>query len=150
MNLGLRFKARPEIFGRRATAQEIRDSLVTDLPMYSMTAEEVLADFVDRVLPLCKNEASPRFMGFGDTGDDHFALTGSVLAVLTQQNMINQSFDSPSATFVEIAVLRWLRELIGYVNPPVAEVATFWDVGGMITSGGATSNIGVVAADEPI
>ncbi|MFF0529419.1 pyridoxal phosphate-dependent decarboxylase family protein [Nocardia amikacinitolerans] len=140
LDLGLQFKARPEIYGRRRAAREIRDLLVTDLPAESMTGEKVLADFVDRVLPLCKNEASPRFMGFGDTGDDHLGLIGSVLAVLTQQNMINQSFDSPSATFVEIAVLRWLRDLLGYVNPPVSEVRTVWDVGGMITPGGTTSN----------
>ncbi|MFI8973148.1 pyridoxal phosphate-dependent decarboxylase family protein [Nocardia asteroides] len=140
LDLGLQFKTRSEIFARRTTAQEIRDLLVTDLPAEPMAGDRVLADFVERVLPLCKNEASPRFMGFGDTGDDHLALTGSVLAVLTQQNMINQSFDSPSATFVEITVLRWLRELLGYVNPPVVEVDSVWNVGGMITPGGTTSN----------
>ncbi|WP_410876364.1 pyridoxal phosphate-dependent decarboxylase family protein [Nocardia sp. A7] len=140
VDIGLQFKARPEIFGRRSTAREIRDLLVTELPVQSMTGGEVLAEFVNHVLPLCKNEASPRFMGFGDTGDDQLALMGSALAVLTQQNMINQSFDSPSATFVEIAVLRWLRDLLGYANPPVDAVHTVWDVGGMVTPGGTTSN----------
>jgi L-2,4-diaminobutyrate decarboxylase len=140
LDVGLQFKVRPEIFGRRSTAREIRDLLVTDLPVDPMTGEGVLADFVDRVLPLCKNEASPRFMGFGDTGDDQLALTGSTLATLTQQNMINQSFDSPSGTFIEIAVLRWLRELLGYANPLVRQVNSVWDVGGMITPGGTTSN----------
>ncbi|MFE1596829.1 pyridoxal phosphate-dependent decarboxylase family protein [Nocardia sp. NPDC058705] len=140
VDIGLQFKARPEIFGRRSSTREIRDLLVTELPVQPMTGEEVLAEFVDHVLPLCKNEASPRFMGFGDTGDDQLALMGSALAVLTQQNMINQSFDSPSATFVEIAVLRWLRDLLGYVNPPVDAVNTVWDVGGMVTPGGTTSN----------
>ncbi len=140
LDVGLEFKSRPDIFGRRRTAQEIRDLLVCDLPVEPMAGEQVMADFIDRVLPLCKNEASPRFMGFGDTGDDELALTGSVLAMLTQQNMINQSFDSPSATFIEIAVLRWLRELLGYANPAVSQVNTVWDVGGMITPGGTTSN----------
>ncbi|WP_189026477.1 pyridoxal phosphate-dependent decarboxylase family protein [Nocardia rhizosphaerihabitans] len=122
------------------TTCEIRDTLLTDLPVEPTRGEEVMSEFMDRVLPLCKNEASPRFMGFGDTGDDPLALTGSVLAALTQQNMINQSFDSPSATFVEISVLRWLRDLLGYRNPPVDDVRTVWDVGGMITPGGTTSN----------
>ncbi|MFD3507680.1 pyridoxal phosphate-dependent decarboxylase family protein [Nocardia sp. NPDC058666] len=140
LDIGLQFKAGQEIFGRRSTAGQIRDLLVADLPVEPMTDDEVLADFVDRVLPLCKNEASPRFMGFGDTGDDQLALAGSVLATLTQQNMINQSFDSPSATFIEITVLRWLRELLGYANPSVAQVNSVWDVGGMITPGGTTSN----------
>ncbi|MFJ2838747.1 pyridoxal phosphate-dependent decarboxylase family protein [Nocardia sp. NPDC087230] len=140
VDLGLRFKSRSEIFARRSDPEEIRDLLLTELPDNPMTGDEVLADFENRVLSLCKNEASPRFMGFGDTGDDPLALMGTMLAVLTQQNMINQSFDSPSATFIEIAVLRWLRDLLGYSNPPVADVHTVWDVGGMVTPGGTTSN----------
>ncbi len=140
LDIGLQFKTRPEIFGHRSTTEDIRDLLLTDLPAEAMPADEVLADFVERVLPLCKNEASPRFMGFGDTGDDLLALAGGLLATLTQQNMINQSFDSPSATFVEITVLRWLRTLLGYANPPVDGVRTVWDVGGMFLPGGTTSN----------
>jgi L-2,4-diaminobutyrate decarboxylase len=140
LDIGLQFKAQPEIYGRRMAATDIRDQLLTDIPDAPMSLEEALTEFESRLLPLCKNEASPRFMGFGDTGDDQFALIGTLLADLTQQNMINQSFDSPSATFVEIAVLRWLRELLGYDNPPVAQVRSVWDVGGIITPGGTTSN----------
>lgn len=140
VDLGLRFKTRTEIFGRRSSPHEIRDLLLTELPAEPLTDDAVMADFVARVLPLCKNEASPQFMGFGDTGDDPLALAGTMLAALTQQNMINQSFDSPSATFIEIAVLRWLRDLLGYPNPAVSDVRTVWDVGGMVTPGGTTSN----------
>ncbi|MEU6562632.1 pyridoxal phosphate-dependent decarboxylase family protein [Nocardia nova] len=140
VDLGVRFKADPGIYGRRAEPEAIRDQLLTVLPVDSSSPREVLAEFEATVLPLCKNEASPRFMGFGDTGDDPCALMGSVLSALTQQNMINQSFDSPSATFVEIAVLRWLRELLGYPNPAVGDVRTVWDVGGILTPGGTMSN----------
>ncbi|WP_218021736.1 pyridoxal phosphate-dependent decarboxylase family protein [Nocardia harenae] len=140
LDLGLEFKTRPAIFGRRESAEAIRDLLLTDLPTAPTDADAVLDDFHERILPLCKNEASPRFLGFGDTGDDPLALAGSLLATLTQQNLINQSFDSPSATFIDIAVLRWLRDFLGYRNPAVGEVRTVWDVGGMITPGGTTSN----------
>lgn len=140
LDLGLEFKTRSAIFGRRESAATIRDLLLTDLPTVPADEEAVLDDFRRRILPLCKNEASPRFLGFGDTGDDPLALAGSLLATLTQQNLINQSFDSPSATFIDIAVLRWLRDLLDYPNPAVGEVRTVWDVGGMITPGGTTSN----------
>ncbi|MFQ6230746.1 pyridoxal phosphate-dependent decarboxylase family protein [Nocardia sp. NPDC002869] len=140
LDIGLRFKAQPDIYGRRMAATAIRDRLLTDLPDAPMSPEAVLAEFESTLLPLCKNEASPRFMGFGDTGDDQCALMGTLLADLTQQNMINQSFDSPSATFVEIATVRWLRELLGYDNPAVEQVRSVWDVGGFITPGGTTSN----------
>ncbi|NDL60194.1 pyridoxal phosphate-dependent decarboxylase family protein [Phytoactinopolyspora mesophila] len=120
--------------------QRIRDLLIRDLPEKASTLDAVLESFVDEVLPLCKNEASPRFLGFGDTGDDAAALAGGILALLTQQNLINQSFDSPSATFVEMQVLRWLRDLLGFTNPAASDVTTVWDVGGVVTHGGTASN----------
>jgi glutamate/tyrosine decarboxylase-like PLP-dependent enzyme len=140
LDLGLTFKQHSGIFDRRISAQQTRDLLVGELPDQPSTPDAVLESFVDDVLPLCKNEASPRFLGFGDTGDDPAALAGGILALCTQQNLINQSFDSPSATFVEITVLRWLRTLLGFANPAVSDIATVWDVGGVITHGGTTSN----------
>jgi len=140
INLGLDFKLQPEIYRARLPPDQARDLLISTLPEHSSAVEDVLAEFADIALPLCKNEASPRFLGFGDTGDDIAALVGGVLALFTQQNLINQSFDSPSATFIEITVLRWLRELIGFANPLVEDVSTVWDVGGVVTHGGTMSN----------
>jgi L-2,4-diaminobutyrate decarboxylase len=119
---------------------QLRDRICTGLPEYGAPVEQVMEEFARTLLPYCKNEASPRFLGFGDTGADLAALGGGILALLTQQNLINQSFDSPSATFAEIAVLRWLRELIGYTNPAIGEVTTVWDTGGIVTTGGTMSN----------
>lgn len=140
IDLGLHFKQQPEIFLERMPPEQIRDLLVAKLPDAPSGLDVVLETFERTVLPLCKNEASPRFLGFGDTGDDPAALAGGLLTLFTQQNLINQSFDSPSATFVEIAVLRWLRDLLGYDNRPAEEIRTVWDVGGVITHGGTTSN----------
>ncbi len=140
VDVGLEFKSREGIYGRRMSAEDIRTLLVTDLPVGPASTETLLDHFTSVVLPLCKNEASPRFLGFGDTGDDPASLVAGVLALLTQQNLINQSFDAPSATFVEIAVLRWLRDLLGYDTRPAHEITTVWDVGGIITHGGTTSN----------
>lgn len=109
LDLGMLFKGQPDVFERRMPADEIRDHVVTELPVEGLPVEAALDRLIAEILPLCKNEASPRFLGFGDTGDDPGALVGGVIAMLTQQNMINQSFDSPSATFIEIAALRWLR-----------------------------------------
>lgn len=140
VDLGLRFKNQTEIFGDRMPPEQIRDALVSELPDAPSDLNAILKTFEHTVLPLCKNEASPYFLGFGDTGDDPAALAGGLLMLFTQQNLINQSFDSPSATFVEIAVLRWLRDLLVYDNPPVTEIRTVWDAGGVITHGGTSSN----------
>ena len=140
VDVGLGFKRRESIYGRRMSAEDIRSLLVTDLPAGPASAETLLNHVTSVVLPLCKNEANPRFLGFGDTGDDPASLVAGVLALLTQQNLINQSFDAPSATFVGIAVLRWLRDLLGYPIQVADEITTVWDVGGIITPGGTTSN----------
>ncbi|WP_331747278.1 pyridoxal-dependent decarboxylase (plasmid) [Streptomyces sp. NBC_00853] len=140
IHLGLDFKLQGEVFLERISSVQARDRLISSLPDDPGTVEEALSEFAETMLPLCKNEASPQFLGFGDTGDDVGALAGGILALLTQQNLINQSFDSPSATFVETTALRWLRELIGFTNPPVEGLRTVFDVGGVITHGGTMSN----------
>ena len=140
VDLGLDFKLQETVFSVRRPPFELRDRLLTPLPHEGSSIETVLDDFVRDVLPECKNENSPFFLGFGDTGDDVAAICGGMLSLFTQQNLINQSFDSPTGTFVEITVLRWLRELLGYRNSAVQETESIWDVGGCITHGGTLSN----------
>lgn len=140
IDIGVRFKLRDEVYLQRWEPERIRDHLVCDLPDDPTELSDIVEDVLSCVLPLCKNENSPYFLGFGDTGDDPAALAGGLLGMFTQQNLINQSFDAPSATFVEITVLRWLRQLIGYPNLPVPDVTCVWNVGGIITTGGTASN----------
>lgn len=140
VDLGLTFKGQEQIYQQRLTPTQIRDLVVQDLPRGGCELHDLVAEFKRDLLPLCKNEASPQFLGFGDTGDDFGALAGAMLAMFTQQNLINQSFDSPSATFVEIAVLRWIRDLIGYCSPSVQDLDSVWDAGGVVTTGGTMSN----------
>ncbi|MFF2040884.1 pyridoxal phosphate-dependent decarboxylase family protein [Kitasatospora sp. NPDC058170] len=140
LDVGLDFKLQDRVFGARRPPTQLRDRLLTALPEDGSPIKTVLDEFVRDVLPECKNENSPYFLGFGDTGDDVAAICGGLLALLTQQNLINQSFDSPTATFVEIAVLRWLRELLGYRIPPTDRTESVWDVGGCVTHGGTLSN----------
>ncbi len=74
VDVGLGFKRRESIYGRRMSAEDIRTLLVTDLPAGPASAETLLNHVTSVVLPLCKNEANPRFLGFGDTGDDPASL----------------------------------------------------------------------------
>ncbi|OKJ52622.1 pyridoxal phosphate-dependent decarboxylase family protein [Streptomyces sp. CB02261] len=140
VTVGVDFKLDDQVTRKRLAPAEIRDLLVTDLPVEPTCVPAVVQELVDTVLPMCNNEASPRFLGFGHTGADVAALAGGLLALFAQQNLINQSFAAPSATFTEIAVIRWLRDLIGFTNPAAADVKTVWDVGGVTTYGGTGSN----------
>lgn len=140
VDVGIRFKRESPALAKPVDPIVLRDWFVDDLPEAASSAAAVSGEIVERLLPLCKNEAHPQFCGFGDTGDDPAALAAGIIAMFTQQNLINQRFDAPVATFIEIAVLRWLREALGYQNPPREEIETIWNVGGLITTGGTMSN----------
>ena len=76
-------------------------------------------------------------MGFPDAGNSIAGLSGAIFADLLQQNLINSSFCAPIATFMEIAVIKWLR---GLVNYNIKSIKNIYDVGGIITYGGTGSN----------
>lgn len=98
-----------------------------------------LHDLVDRMLEDSINFSSPMFLGFPDAGNAVAGLVGSVVEALGQQNLLNASFCARAATFVEMATVQWLRELIGYqVTARVDGVAT---LGGVATTGGTSSNL---------
>ena len=76
-------------------------------------------------------------MGFPDAGNSISGITGAIISDFMQQNLINSSFCAPIATFTEIAVVNWLRKIIGYETKNINNI---WDTGGIITYGGTGSN----------
>jgi L-2,4-diaminobutyrate decarboxylase len=146
IDTGINFKLQKEV--RKGSFDDLKaESFIEDLPQDGQSIEAVQKEFDERFLPYCYNFASPNFMGFPDAGNSIAAITGSITADFLQQNIINQSFCSPSGTFAEISVIRWLREIVGYTNPD--QVNDVFDVGGVITGGGTTSNaIGILLARE--
>lgn len=143
---GLTFKLQKDV--RKGRIDDLTPAnFVDDMPLDGQPIEAVQQEFTDRFLPYSYNFASPNFMGFPDAGNSIAAVTGNITADFLQQNLINQSFCSPSGTFAEIAVIKWLREIVGYDTTP--EINDIFDVGGVITGGGTTSNtIGILLARE--
>lgn len=143
---GVEFKLQKDV--RKGDISSLKpENLIDEIPMEGKPLDEVMDEFNERFLPYCYNFASPNFMGFPDAGNSIAAITGNILADFLQQNLINQSFCSPSGTFAEIAVIRWLREVVGYKNPK--NINDIFDAGGIITTGGTGSNaIGVMLARE--
>ena len=134
---GIEFKLGRNVRASGETLGDPKELMRAALPESGKPIETVLEEFIQDVLPHCYNFASPQFMGFPDAGNSVAALAGAILSEFLQQNLINQSFCSPSGTFVEIAVINWLRQVVGYdaVNPD-----DIFGVGGIITSGGTASN----------
>lgn len=146
IKVGLDFKLQDLVTPKHLT-EENGKKLIKDLPYKGQLESEILNEFKKEILPYCTNFSSNKFMGFPDSGNSVAAIGASFLYNLLQQNLINQSFCGPSATFVEISVIRWLRETVGYTNND--SISDIWDVGGIITPGGTASNtIGALLARE--
>lgn len=128
------------IYRNYCSAEVLRDNLIEELPLKGIGIEETIESFRENVMPYCVNDTSVNNMGFPDSGNGVAAMVGTLYSEFMQQNLINQSESSPSTTFTEISVIRWLRELVGYKNLPKSEVNSIYNIGGVITSCGTMSN----------
>ena len=132
---GMNFKLNNKVMEKHFNKNNLEN--LTKLPVNGLSVDKTIEEFNKDILPYCTNFASSKFMGFPDAGNTISGITGSIISDFMQQNIINSSFCAPIATFTEIAVIKWLRELIGY---PITVINNIWDVGGIITYGGTGSN----------
>lgn len=135
VDMGLNFKLQ-ENFREKHLSKDVIEKLFK-MPIENTELEKIIFLMKKEVLPYCSNFGTEKFMGFPDAGNSIAGISGAVLSDFLQQNLINSSFCAPIATYMEIAVIKWLREIVGYEN---IKVNNIWDVGGIITYGGTGSN----------
>ena len=135
VDMGLNFKLQ-ENFREKHLSKDVIEKLFK-MPIENTELEKIIFLMKKEVLPYCSNFGTEKFMGFPDAGNSIAGISGAVLSDFLQQNLINSSFCAPIATYMEIAVIKWLREIVGYEN---IEINNIWDVGGIITYGGTGSN----------
>ena len=135
VEMGLDFKLQDNFRKRYVSESMIKE--IYEMPENETRLEDIITLVKEQVLPYCSNFGTENFMGFPDAGNSIGGISGAVLSDFLQQNLINSSFCAPIATYMEIAVIRWLREIVGYKN---IDVNNIWDVGGVITYGGTGSN----------
>lgn len=135
VDMGLTFKLQNNFREKHLSKEEIEKMF--QMPLKATELEDVISLAKEQILPYCTNFGTKNFMGFPDAGNSIAGILGAVLSDFLQQNLINSSFCAPIATYMEIAVIQWLREIVGYQNKPVNNI---WDVGGIITYGGTGSN----------
>jgi len=133
----MNFKNQKEFKNKYLTIEDAK-KILENIPKNNMKINDVENEFKRIYLPYCTNDSSVNNMGFPDCGNDSASIMGALYSELLQQNLINQSGSSPSLTFAEINVIRWLREVVGYENKD--EVNNIFDVGGIVTYGGTMSN----------
>ncbi|MEI6731826.1 MAG: pyridoxal-dependent decarboxylase [archaeon] len=122
--------------------EDIMTSLIEPLPKKSLDLDKVLNECKEKIIDGSVNFSSPNFMAFPDCGNSTAAMCGHIISGMLNQNLINSIHTSPTATFVEMTVINWLREILGYEvtkNPK-----TSLDVGGINVPGGTMANTSAV------
>lgn len=135
---GLKFKIRDSVY-KKSDYLSLYETLSEPVPEQGISLEELLVFVQHNIIDNSTNFSSPYSMAFPDSGNAVSALAGSILSDCLNQNLINWSPCAPSATVVEVVVIEWLRQLIGFeINTCRSRKPV--DAGGMITSGGVASN----------
>jgi L-2,4-diaminobutyrate decarboxylase len=118
--------------------KEIIKELIEPIPEKPMKIDNVIREFEHKIMANSINFSSPNFIAFPDSGNSVASILGHVLSGMLNQNIINSMRTAPTATFVEIAVVNWLRSLIGYKI--VKKPRDIFDVGGFSVTGGVMAN----------
>ncbi len=137
IRLGLEFKARDQVVNYKPIS-ELKELICQDIPENGQPYDEVLKEFEDRILKHATNFGSRNFMAFPDSGNAVSALTGAFMLNLMNQNLINSKHCAPTASMVEVNVIQWLRELVGY--DVKKDTDSIFDVGGVVVTGGVLAN----------
>jgi glutamate/tyrosine decarboxylase-like PLP-dependent enzyme len=103
------------------------------LPQAGMSADAILDDVARDILPYSLGIGHPRWWGYVRASASPLGMAADLLAATMNNNC---SGSAQIATYVEMTVMRWLAELVGYTP----------DAGGLLVSGGSAANHVALAA----
>lgn len=147
IDLGMSFRTSEKVSPEGVKV--VPDQISFDRMPESGLSYEQLMQLFSGIASKGSNWGSPNFLGFPDAANNVAGLAAALLTPLLNQNMANQEIGSPEATFVEMEVIHWLREALGYSVP--ASYSTADSIGGILTLGGCLSNtIALLAAREKL
>jgi glutamate/tyrosine decarboxylase-like PLP-dependent enzyme len=128
------FAALPDAPARRALPEAFRrDLLDQPLPQAGRSPEELLEAVASRILPYPMGNSSPRFFAWVNSPAAPLAVLAELLAAGMNASVAGGDH---AATYVEHAVLGWLKQLVGYPA----------DSGAILASGGSVANLIGLAA----
>jgi glutamate/tyrosine decarboxylase-like PLP-dependent enzyme len=118
---------------RRPPDAVIRRFESAPLPQSGMSADAILDDVARDILPYSLGIGHPRWWGYVRASASPLGMAADLLAATMNNNC---SGSAQIATYVEMTVMRWLAELVGYTP----------DAGGLLVSGGSAANHVALAA----
>jgi len=129
-----------EPYLRYRSSEDLTALLDRPLPSEGADLDTVLAELEAEIARYSVSQSHPRYLAFPDSGNAIAAMAGGVLGRLLNQNLIAVDRSAPAATFVEIQVIEWLRNLVGYGSAPLTSLRGVKDVAGLWATGGHLSN----------
>lgn len=116
-----------------------KNKLTDTLPEKGMSDEKIFQT-IEEVGKYSISQSDLNYLAFPDAGNSIAALLGDIYSKFLNQNMIAFDRSAPYATFIEIQLIEWLREYIGYDFKKPSEINSLSEVSGMWTTGGHMSN----------
>lgn len=125
----------------------LKDIAAEDLPLSGTELKEAIHTLREQVGKYSIAQFDDDYLAFPDSGNAIPAIWADIYSKFINQNMISVSRSAPIATFIEIQLLEWLRQIIGYEHKSLKDVQSLSEVSGMITTGGHMSNhVAIMAA----
>lgn len=109
--------------------QTVNQLFVEPLPQTPSSADSVLDELEDKLLPYCTNVGHPGYMGLITPSPNPVGVVADFVCSALNQNVGAYSI-GPSSVAMERRVVRWLTDLCGYDEK----------AGGNLTSGGMMAN----------
>ena len=107
----------------------LNDLFDESIPNNPQSLDAIQKILEEKLLPYCTNVNHPGYMGLITPSPNPAGILGDLLASAINQNLGAYTI-GPSATAMELRVIRWLNDLIGYDEK----------AGGNLTSGGMMAN----------
>lgn len=136
IDLWLDFKLNNKVL-RYKEQEEIKEKFNNNIPLQWNNLETVIQDFYEKIYNNSINFWSSKFLWFPDAGNSIAGIMWWILSLFLNQNLINSSYTSPTATFAEIEVIRWLRSIAWFKNNDLNDITDIW---GIATWWGVVSN----------
>lgn len=120
------------------------------LPISGRPHGEVVHDIRVNIMPGAIHQHHKNYVAYPDTGMHVSAQYAAMLADVMNQNQIADTKSSPTGTYVEMLVIGWLRELVGFKTTSGIPQSAHELGGAMVTGGVLANTIGVLAARQHV
>ena len=111
-----------------------------EIPKKGISFDEVRQEIVEHVIPGSIHQHSKNYLAFPDKGSLVSSQYATILNAALNQNAIAEDKSAPTGTYVETAVVHWMRKLIGYIDDETPFPESALELGGAFVTGGVLAN----------